>query len=175
MASDAWTLMSEGTFSFPALSQFVRDHLVWVLGITPFFIAAININSMSAGDPEVFTYILQNLNLAAFMLGVTLPLIPVAVALCAIAWIAQRNAVAKSQHPKSLSNYTQIVVVVLLMAAILVIPIRYLILNSLLLAIFYLCQWWTEAKTGGHNNATALTPSSVQLGGWTAVSWCYLF
>ena len=66
------------------LPQFVRDHVLSLLGLIPFVLAAFQVVLISAGDPHVFGYIIQNLNVVTVFLTVTLPIIPVSIVLAGI-------------------------------------------------------------------------------------------
>jgi hypothetical protein len=92
--------MPETKFSLPTPSEFLRVHLVWILGITPFLVAALNVLLISRGDPEIFAYLLQNLSLVQLVLGVTLPLIPPAIVLILLGWLGQQTAIRKNKRAK---------------------------------------------------------------------------
>lgn len=57
----------------PEPRKFIRENPVWVLGLAPFALVAINLLTISNGDPEVYGYLLQNLSVSAIVLGVVLP------------------------------------------------------------------------------------------------------
>jgi hypothetical protein len=59
------------------LSHFVRTNLSWILGLVPFGLAAFQVLWISVGDPHVFGYIMQDLNVVTVVLTVSLPLIRV--------------------------------------------------------------------------------------------------
>lgn len=69
------------------LADFVRKNILWFLGLLPFAIAAVNILSVSAGDPAIFGYIIKGLNIGSLVIGVILPLIPVFIIWTALMWI----------------------------------------------------------------------------------------
>lgn len=69
------------------LADFVRKNILWFLGLLPFVIAAVNILSMSGGDPAIFGYIIKGLNIGSLVIGVILPLIPVFIIWTALMWI----------------------------------------------------------------------------------------
>lgn len=106
--------MANNKIALPKASEFLDKHLIWVLGLTPFAIAAVNIIRLSHGDSQVYAYILQNLDLVSLILGVSLPLIPVSAIWLAVTYLIQRHAVAKGDRSPWL--YAQIAWTVLALA-----------------------------------------------------------
>lgn len=69
------------------LADFVRNNILWCLGLLPFAIAAVNILSVSGGDPAIFGYLIKGLNIGSLVIGVILPLIPVFIIWTALMWV----------------------------------------------------------------------------------------
>lgn len=127
----------------PTPSEFLRAHLTWVLGISPFVVAAFNVSIISGGDPEVFAYLLQNLSLVPLVLGVTLPLIPPAIVLILLRWLGQRTAIPKDERAK-LPRYFWPIVISFLILIFMVMQISWVLLTGSLLIVFYLAQQATK-------------------------------
>jgi hypothetical protein len=65
---------------------FIRRNIVWFAGLTPVTLASVNILGLSAGDPEVFGYLVQNLDLPRLIVGIVIQLIPAAILFMGFAW-----------------------------------------------------------------------------------------
>ena len=92
--------MPNQQFSLPTPTQFVRENLVWVLGVVPFVLAAVNVLVVSGGDPQVFSYLLQDLGVVPLILSVVIPLIPVAILLILLGWLTERRTIPKGERPE---------------------------------------------------------------------------
>jgi hypothetical protein len=147
--------------------------LIWVLGLTPFAIAAINIMAISYGDSQVFTYILRNLDLVPLILGMILPLIPVAIIWFLIAWISQRYAVPKASRPEVSLTAMQIGSAILILA-LLAIQVTYLVAMALTLVVINLHQRWTRHRTKVRRYATALMLSCSRFD-WSDINYVDIY
>ena len=126
--------MPDQKFSLPTPTQFVGEHLPWVLGVVPFALAAVNVLAVSGGDPQVFSYLLQDLGIVALILSVVIPLIPVAILLMLLGWLTERRTIPKGERPEM--HYTMLFFVGMgLGGALLTITISWLAV-ILILAIF---------------------------------------
>jgi hypothetical protein len=141
----------------PTPSEFLRDHLVWVLGIAPFVAAAFNVMIISTGDLEVFAYLLQNLSLVSLVLGVTLPLIPPAIVLISLVWLSQRTAIPRDERTKLRSYFWQ--PRALIMVAVgLAMQMIWIFFTGSLIIIYYLTQqlgryWYGRRRSSGNAEA----------------------
>jgi hypothetical protein len=66
----------------------------------PFVVAAIDVLVVSRGDPEVLSYLLQNLGLLPLILSIVVPLIPLAILLALLAWFTERRLIPKGEREK---------------------------------------------------------------------------
>ena len=131
--------MPETKFSLPT---FLRDHLVWVLGLVPLVLAALNILWISHGDSEVFAYLLQNLNLVALVLGTILPLISPAIVIISLVWLSHLTAMSEEERAKSPVGW-KILSAIMIPFGMLFMQLHFVILTAIviiLLFLYYLFQ-----------------------------------
>jgi len=83
---------------YSQIRDFARNHALWLLGLVPFAIAALKIFTISAGDLEVFGYLVQHLDLIGLVLSITLPLIPVLVFWVWVMWWDRRRLTPKANR-----------------------------------------------------------------------------
>jgi hypothetical protein len=126
--------VAEPGFSLPTPAEFLREHLVWVLGLIPFILAAIEVLIATGGDPLVFSYLIQNMGVVTVVLCSILPLIPLAVLLIAIWLIALRYTTPKSDR-RDLGNVTLFAVLLGIGSSILTISLVYLLVVIVIAAI----------------------------------------
>lgn len=79
-------------------TEFLREHLIWVLGLAPFLLAAIKFLTASGGNPQVFNYLLLNLNLVALMLSIGLPVLPLAGFWGVVAYCDKRFSIPEGER-----------------------------------------------------------------------------
>ena len=86
------------TMPLPNVSGFVRAHYLWILGLTPFGLAALRIFWLSGGDPSVFPYVLQSFNVVALVMGALLPIIPLLAFWVLFFYLDRRRSLPKSKR-----------------------------------------------------------------------------
>jgi hypothetical protein len=86
--------MTDDGSVLPHPRSFIRDNLIWILGLVPFALAAIKILLVSGADSEVLRYLVQDLNVVALVLSTTLPLLPILVFWVCIGWLEWRKTLA---------------------------------------------------------------------------------
>ena len=89
--------MSDDEAILPEPKSFVRDNLVWILGIVPFIMAAYQILKVSSGDPTVTAYLINNLDIPKFALALVLPYVPVAGFWIGVAWLQVHSRLPEPQ------------------------------------------------------------------------------
>jgi hypothetical protein len=70
------------------IASFVREHAVWCLGLLPFVVATINIVVLSGGKPQVFGYLVKNLDIVGLILSSCVPLISVICLWATSVWLS---------------------------------------------------------------------------------------
>ncbi|WP_199255246.1 hypothetical protein [Mycolicibacterium mengxianglii] len=100
------------------LSGLIRDHIVWILGLIPFVLAAFSVLFTSAGDPQIFGYIIQNLNVVSLFLTVTLPLIPVSLVFISLYYLARSIQTPKDKRDSFSFERNILAVAVILLGAL---------------------------------------------------------
>jgi hypothetical protein len=83
---------------YSSLREFVQKHLLWMLGLIPFGLAAFKILTVSKGDPEVFGYLVQQLDIVGLVLSVTLPMIPITIFWIWVMWYDRRRRMPKAKR-----------------------------------------------------------------------------
>jgi hypothetical protein len=71
----------------PEPRSFIRENLIWILGIIPFALAGIRVIVVSNGDVEVLRFLMKDLDVIVLMLATILPLLPLASFWLLIAWV----------------------------------------------------------------------------------------
>lgn len=95
----------ESRTALDKLPPYVREHIVWILGLFPFLFAAVQVIYVSGGDPTVAGYMLKNLNVVTVLLAVSLPLISTMMTVAALYhfWLAKRTP--KEQRGNTFNFY----------------------------------------------------------------------
>jgi len=71
--------MTKDRVATPSFADFLSEHFLWILGLAPFTVAALNILVLSGGDQGVIGYLATNLNVTTLLMGAVVQLIPVTV------------------------------------------------------------------------------------------------
>ena len=61
----------------PNASEFIRENLIWLLGLLPFALAGTKLFIVAGADPQLLRTFLQSLNIVQLMLATIVPLFPV--------------------------------------------------------------------------------------------------
>ncbi|WP_131809225.1 hypothetical protein [Mycolicibacterium setense] len=105
-----------------ALTDFIRGNVVWLLGLTPFGVAAVQVLLMTGGDPQVFGYVMQSINVVPAVLGLSLPLIPVTLYLAILCYL---TSWLHSNCEEHFFNLTNTVAIALIFPCIMAMPVLY--------------------------------------------------
>lgn len=84
--------------AFLSLREFTQRHLVWILGLVPFVLAAIKIGTGSLGNPQVYAYLVHELDIVGLVLSVALPLVPVTIFWVWLVWWDRRRRTPKDER-----------------------------------------------------------------------------
>jgi hypothetical protein len=139
--------MAERIFGLPSLKDFIREHLVWVLGLLPFAFAAIQMLVVTGGEPEVAAYLVQNVGVVSIVFCIILPLIPLAALLTIIWFVNLRFATPKSERIKMNSVFSYAIAVVIVISLV-TIPLGYLgiVAVTLLATIIQSFNRWSTSR-----------------------------
>lgn len=132
-------------FTFNTLPDFVQKNLLWVIGITPLVIAALNILAISGGDPQVAAYVLEDLNLISLIMGIILPLIPVAIVWVFIAYLEERATLPKSERLE-LASRPMYMVWPIVGVAVATMQLTWIIATALMLIFAFADRAYTRRK-----------------------------
>ena len=91
-------------------TDFVREHALWILGLVPLALAAIKILVVSSGDPQVFNYLIRNLNVVQLVLSIGLPLLPLAGLWLVITYYDKTLSTLRPERAEASFWLTQLVV-----------------------------------------------------------------
>ncbi|MEV0669899.1 hypothetical protein [Mycobacterium sp. NPDC050441] len=153
--------VEEGSARLPVdFVHFVRQNILWCLGLLPFAIAAVNILSVSAGDPAIFGYIIRGLNIGSLVIGVVLPLIPVFIIWTALMWTIAN--VSRFNDFRTVMNLPALVVIIAVTISLATIQLGYLAI-----IVFSLLMWgsWkgvAAVRTSYRRRSSGPEASAVQ-------------
>lgn len=127
-----------------------RTLSLWALGLVPVVFACLHIMIVSRGDAQTLRSLVQNLNVTALVLAIVLPL-----GSTILLWVFLAVLGATTQTPKDRrKNAWQTTIILGLITAFVAffaMPVHYLIVNAVILAIFLLftlASRWTLTRTG---------------------------
>jgi hypothetical protein len=100
---------TEEPVSEPQKKGFGSEHILWFLGLVPVGLAAIKILIVSGGDPQVFNYLLRNLNVVALVISIILPLIPLAAFWFLVSYFDRRYSLPKDERKEMPFWFSQFV------------------------------------------------------------------
>jgi len=98
--------MSADRPALPTLTEFLREHIVWILGLVPFALAGMRILIISQGNVEVLTALLLDLNVVALVLGTLLPIVPTLSFWAIVYWFERRRRTTRADqsHPSPMAS-----------------------------------------------------------------------
>lgn len=77
-------MVDTGNEPWKIVGPFVRDNIIWILGLLPVVIASVETLGISGGNIQIIAYIFQDVSLASVVATAVIPFMPVAIfALCA--------------------------------------------------------------------------------------------
>lgn len=100
---------------YTTLREFVNRHPIWVIGLIPFGLAAFKILTVSQGDPEVFGYLVQQLDIVGLVLSVTLPMVPITIFWIWVMWYDRRRRTPKDER-RDMQEFQTIPLVLVLLS-----------------------------------------------------------
>jgi hypothetical protein len=84
--------------AYTGLRNFVSAHVLWILGLAPFILAALKILMISGNDSEVFGFLIHDLDVVGIVLSVTLPLVPLTLFWVWFMWWDRRRLIPKLER-----------------------------------------------------------------------------
>ena len=135
--------MTSFSQSLPEPKQFLRQNTVWILGLIPFVLAAVKVLTASGGDPQVFTSLLQNLDLTALVLSSVLPIIPLALFWVGVSYLDARLAIPKATRSES-PSYVRLIFIAGIPAMVLYMTVTHALTSALLIALVINGRWFEK-------------------------------
>ncbi|WAJ43542.1 hypothetical protein OK015_20380 [Mycobacterium sp. Aquia_216] len=106
---------------FPNWREFARDHIIWILGLLPLVLAGIKLFAVSEGDPEVFRFLLRDLNVVQLVIATVVPFAPLVIFWTYVVWLdwirrtpaAVRNQVMPEWLDQPIWNAAMLIVLIM--------------------------------------------------------------
>jgi hypothetical protein len=125
--------MSASKNLLTALSSFVREHPLWAVGLIPFGVVAVDLLVASNGNPVVFGYILQNIDVLPVVLSQTLPMVPITLIFLWMYWLLTPTTIIRKGTWSGLIN--SIAALLLIVLAYFAMPLLHILAAAGFLAM----------------------------------------
>jgi uncharacterized membrane protein YphA (DoxX/SURF4 family) len=160
------TSNNESSWSTPA--EFFRQHIVWVLGLLPVFLAGLKILVLSEGDGQLLRFLLKDLNVVALMLATLMPVLPLAAFWALVAWVVWLRSPTRESGRTIIAEWIDFPAFLILLILLLFIPAVTLIMSVGLLIFMIVMQMFVHWVATGlpKHNPTRIAVSKQLLFVW---------
>lgn len=141
--------MSDSNVKFE-ISTWMRENLIWVIGLMPVILASFRLLVVAQGDTEALRALLANVNVLVLVLSTILPTVPSLVFWLAVwswDWHRLQTAEKRFEVPQWVFTCVSTIVAIVALNAM---PLQLFLINIGILIAMLGYIWWRSKRDGRH-------------------------